>query len=354
MRRVPEPPRRSGLRRTTGVGALAALLLAIPLGAAPAAASQAPAATPPQAVTSAPAGTPAPVDEGAEVASAAAVRLNGHWGPFTRCPVDAPAMLAADGQATVATCVSSKSPGGSIKLGKVTATTGANDLQFGVVQDTKAGTFTVVPPAGGAVVGAPTEIPGGLLGLMCPGDIPVVTDICKLLTDNVLNRVTATVESAGAPTEFNLAAGLTSGKQIVKLPVRIRLQNPFLGSQCFIGSTADPIVLRPQNTTAPTLAVQRFDGEGTPNTAGTMLRFALTGNSQGDSAFAVPKATGCGLLGVLNGAIDLKTGLPSPAGNNHLTLGGAATHSAGLTAPGLVRPDAGKVLARNWHSAVLP
>ncbi|MGW5679089.1 hypothetical protein ACWEV4_29095 [Streptomyces sp. NPDC003860] len=339
MRRVPEPLSRTRARRATGVGVLAALLLAIPLGAAPAAASQAPTApTPPSATT----------------AAAADVRLNGHWAPFTRCPVDAPAMLAADGQATVATCVSSKSPGGSIKLGKITATTGANDLQFGVVQDTKAGTFTVVPPAGGAVVGAPTEIPGGLLGLMCPGDIPVVTDICKLLTDNALNRVTATVESAGAPTEFNLAAGLTSGKQIVKLPVRIRLQNPFLGSQCYIGSTADPVVLRPQNTTAPTLAVQRFDGNGTPNTAGSMLRFALTGNNQGDSTFAVPKATGCGLLGVLNGAIDLKTGLPSPAGNNSLTLGGAATHSGGLAAPGLVRPDAGKVLSRNWHSAVLP
>ncbi len=319
------------LRPAAAFGALTAVLVAVPLCTAPANAAE------PE---------PAP--------AAAPTQLNGHWGPFTRCPVDDTAMLAADGQVTVATCVSSQSPGGTIKLGKTTATTGPNDLQFGVVQQTATGTFTVVPPPGGAVIGSPTEIPGGLLGLMCPSGIPVISDICKLLTDNTLNRVTATVESAGTPTEFSLTAGLSTGKPIVKLPVRIRLQNPFLGSGCYIGSTAEPVVLRPQNSTAPALAIQRFDANGTPNTAGAMLRFALTGNSQGDSTFAVPKANGCGLLGILNGAIDLKTGLPSPAGNNILSLNNASTYSAGLTAPGTVKPDNGKYLSRYWHSAVLP
>ncbi|WP_327678375.1 hypothetical protein [Streptomyces sp. NBC_00467] len=326
----------SSRARTAASGALAALLVAaVPLAAGPASAAE-------------------PVSEQPSVTASAPVQLNGHWAPFTRCPVDDPAMLAADGQATVATCVSSQSPGGSIKLGKTTATTGPNDLQFGVVQQTATGTFTVVPPAGGALVGSPTAIPGGLLGLMCPSDIPVVSEICRQLTESTLNKVTATVESAGTPTEFSLTSGLTTGKAIVKLPVRIRLQNPFLGSQCYIGSGADPIVLRPQNTTAPAVAVQRFDAGGTPNTAGAMLRFALTGNSQGDTAFAVPKANGCGLFGILNGAIDLKTGLPSPSGNNRLTLDNASTYSGGLTAPGTVKPDAGKVLSRHWHSAVLP
>lgn len=306
--------------------ALAAVVVAVPLGTAPANADASPSG-----------------------------QLNGHWGPFTRCPVDDPVMLAADGQSDIASCVSSYSPGGRIKLGNTTATTGANDLQFGVVQHTATGTFTVVPPPGGAVVGAPAEIPGGLLGLMCPSSIPVITGICKALTENGLNRVTATVESAGTPTEFSLTSGLTTGKPIVRLPVRIRLQNPFLGSQCFIGSSENPVVLRPRNDTSPAIAIQRFDGNGTPNpTVGAMLRFALTGNSQGDSVFSVPRANGCGFAGFLNGAIDLKTGLPSHSGNNGLVLNGASTHSAGLTAPGAVRPDNGKYLSRYWHSAVLP
>lgn len=286
-------------------------------------------------------------------AASTATELNGDWAPFSRCPVDAPAMLAADGQDLVASCVSSFSPGGSIKLGNTVATTGANDMQFGVIQDTAAGTFTVVPPAGGALVGAPTQIPGGLLGLMCPADTPVVSFVCNQITDASLNRVMATVESAGAPTEFNLTAGLTTGQPIVKLPIRIHLENPLLGSNCYIGSAANPVVLRPQNTTAPSVAVQRFDGDGTRNAeGGDMLRFALTGNSQGDSTFAVPKATGCGLGGSLSWAVNLKTGLPSAVGNNKLVLNNASTYSGALTAPGLFLPDAGKVLAQYWHSSV--
>ncbi|MFG2404539.1 hypothetical protein ACGFR8_09455 [Streptomyces brevispora] len=286
-------------------------------------------------------------------AAVTAANLNGHWAPFSRCPVDDPAMLAADGQDLVASCVSSYSPSGAIKLGSTEATTGANDMQFGVIQDTAAGTFKVVPPAGGAIIGAPTSIPGGLLGLMCPSDIPVVSAVCRQITDVSLNKVKATVESAGTPTEFNLMAGLSTGQPIVKLPVRIHLENPLLGSNCYIGSAADPVILRPQNTTAPAVAIQRFDGDGTPNaTEGAMLRFALTGNNQGDTTFSVPKATGCGLGGVLSWAVNLKTGLPSASGNNHLTLNNASTYSGALTAPGLVLPNDGKVLSQYWHSAV--
>ncbi|MEK8145767.1 hypothetical protein NKH18_44435 [Streptomyces sp. M10(2022)] len=161
------------------------------------------------------------------------------------------------------------------------------------------------------------------------------------------------MESAGTPTEFNLTAGLTTGQQIVKLPVRIHLVNPLLGSNCYIGSAGDPVVLRPQNTTAPGVAVQRFDADGTRNVdEGAMMRFALTGNNQGDSTFSVPKATGCGIGGALSWAVNLKTGLPSASGNNNLVLNNASTYSGMLTAPGIVRPNAGKVLSQYWHSAV--
>ncbi|EDY52033.1 secreted protein [Streptomyces clavuligerus] len=314
----------------------------MPLAAAAPAPAHA-AAAPPAAAAAHPGG--ARTDE---------ARLNGHWAPFGRCPVDDPAMLAADGEETVASCVSSVSAGGSITLGRTTARTGANNLQFGVVYHTTSQTFTVVPPPAGSIVGAPTEIPGGLLGLMCPGNLPVVTEICRLLTDNSLNRVTATVESVGAPTGFSLTAGLSAGEPIVTLPVRIRLRNPFLGSQCFIGSAADPIVLRPRNAVAPAFGVELFRGDGTPDEEGEMVRFALTGTAQEDRTFAVPRARGCGALGLLSGALDLKTGLPSPAGRNSLVLDAAVTHNGALNAPGLYFPDAGRQLARFRHSAVLP
>jgi hypothetical protein len=286
-------------------------------------------------------------------ATAATAQPNGEWAPFTRCPVDAPAMLAADGLAQTPQCVVSTSPNGSIKLGKTTVVTGRTNLQMGVVQNSD-GTSSVVAPPAGAIIADSATVPGGLLGLMCPSSVPVVTAICEQLSDSTLNKITATVESVAAPHDFDQTAGILTDRPIVAIPVRIHLENPFLGSRCYIGSKSNPIVLRPRNLTYPEFSLSFFRGDGTVAEDGEMSRINLTGATQNDSTFAVPGASGCGLglLGLIDAAVNLKTGLPSPAGNNSLTLNNAQTHLAGLTAPGTVAPDAGQVLARNWHSAV--
>ncbi|MFE9727994.1 hypothetical protein ACFYQ5_31640 [Streptomyces sp. NPDC005794] len=285
-------------------------------------------------------------------AATASAQLNGAWAPFDRCPVDAPAMLATDGDTDVPLCVTSASPNGTIKLGDVEATTGSTNLQFGVIQHPAEGTYTVVPPAAGSLVSGKTTIPGGLLGIMCPNGVPVVSAICGQITDATLNKVTATVESAGTPTEFSLVAGISSGP-IVKLPVKIRLENPLLGSNCSIGSSSNPVLLRPGNISAPALAASRFNGDGTANPdEGAMIQMALSGAAQGDSRFSVPKASGCGVGGLLSWAIDLKVGLPAGAGTSNLVLNDAKTYTAGLTAPGVSVPHAGKELSEAWHSAV--
>ncbi|AKZ60203.1 putative secreted protein [Streptomyces ambofaciens ATCC 23877] len=286
-------------------------------------------------------------------ATAAVAVPNGEWAPFTRCPVDAPAMLAADGLARTPQCVVSTSPNGSIKLGKTTVTTGRTNLQIGVIQNSD-GTSSVVAPAGGALIADSATVPGGLLGLMCPSNIPAVTAICEQLSNSSLNKITATVESVGAPYDFNQTAGILTDEPIVALPVRIHLENPFLGSKCYIGSAAKPIVLRPENRQFPEFGMSFFRGDGTVADDGEMSRINLTGATQNDSSFAVPGASGCGLglFGLIDAAVNAKTGLPSAAGNNSLTLNNAQTHLAGLNAPGTVAPDAGKHLSRNWHSAV--
>jgi hypothetical protein len=259
-------------------------------------------------------------------------------------------LLNADGRATTPQCVSSQSDSGSITLGSTKVTTGKSDLQIGVVQNSD-GTSTLVPPADGAIIADSATVPGGLIGLMCPSDIPVITDICKQLDNSTLNKITATIESVGTPKDFAMAAGATTGQPIISIPVRIRLKNPFLSDSCYIGTASNPIMLRPQNLTKPSFKIERFDGNGTPNTAGSMSRIGLTGSTQGDSTFAVPGASGCGLLGLIDLAVNAKTGLPSAAGKNSLTLNDTRTYLAGLYAPGTVYPDAGKVLSQNWHSA---
>lgn len=286
-------------------------------------------------------------------ATAATPDLNGAWGPFTRCPVDSPTMLGADGLDKAPQCVVSYAASGSIKLGNTTVITGNSNLQMGVVQNAD-GTSTVVAPASGAIIAASATVPGGLLGLMCPSNIPGVTAICKQLSDGKLNKITATLESVGTPSDFDQIAGVVTDQTIVNIPVRIHLENPFLGSNCYIGTKTNPIVLKPKNLTYPSFAVERFDGDGTANEEGEMSRLNLLGSTQSDTTFAVPGASGCGLglFGVIDAAVNLKTGLPSAAGKNSLTLNNTQTYLSGLFAPGTIAPDAGKQLARNWHSAV--
>jgi hypothetical protein len=286
-------------------------------------------------------------------ASAATVTLAGDWAPFNRCPVTDPAMLAATGTSSIALCVASDSPSGSITIGNVTATTGDVNLQIGLVENTSTGTFSVVAPSGGAVVAAPVQIPGGLLGLMCPSDVPAVTAVCDEITDSQLNAVTAVVESAGTPSSFSLAAGLSSGKPIVTVPVKIQLENPLLGSDCYIGSDSDPILLQPENVTTPTVQSELFDANGTPDAAsGVMTAIFSTGGTQEDDTAAIPGASGCGLLGVLDPAVDLKDGLPSASGNNSVILNDASSYLAGLFNPTSVAPNEGQTLANYWQSAV--
>jgi hypothetical protein len=284
-------------------------------------------------------------------AAAAGPTLAGAWAPLNRCPVDDPAMLAADGATVAALCVSSSAASGTFTIGETTLTTGATDLQLGLLN--RAGAYTTVAPPAGAVVGDSVDIPGGLLGLMCPSDIFIIADICRQVANSPLNRVTATIESAGTPTDFNLAAGLNVGQPIVTLPVKIKLDNTFLGNNCYIGTNANPILLKPANLTRPTGRVVRFNADGSANPTGEMGYVSLTGASQSDSTFAVPRASGCGLFGILSGAVDLKQGLPSASGSNSLVLNDAVTNLGGFQTPRNFAPTQGQQLATRWHAAVV-
>ncbi|MGB3439377.1 MAG: hypothetical protein WBA97_11560 [Actinophytocola sp.] len=285
----------------------------------------------------------------AVVTPASGATLAGAWAPLNRCPVDDPAMLAADGATVSALCLSSSAATGTFKLGGTTLTTGATDLQAGLLN--QSGTYSLVAPQGGAVVGAPVDIPGGLLGLMCPSKIPVISDICEKVVNNPLNRVTATIQSAGAPRDFNLSAGAGAGTPIVTLPVKIRLSNPFLEPNCYIGSNSNPILLKPANSTRPTASFVRFNADGTANPTGEMGYLSLSGAAQTDTTFAVPGANGCGLFGLLSGAVNLKQGLPSPAGANSLVLNDATTNVGGFQTPRNFAPTQGRQLADRWHAA---
>jgi hypothetical protein len=249
------------------------------------------------------------------------------WARFNRCPVDDPSMLAANGVRTEPVCVASDSPSGSITIGNITAPTGASDLQLGSVLDLNTVTFSVVSPAGGALVSAPVKILGG--------------------------SVTATVQSAGTPSNFNPLNGERVSGPIITLPIMIHLtsNNPNLplGPSCFIGSAQNPIRLHPAviDASHSSLANLTLDPNGLSDPSGTLTVIEITGAVQADDSFAVPVANGCGSGGALDSTVDAFGGVPSRSGKNHLVLDDA-TSDLVLAQPA---PQPGPVLAKDWHIA---
>jgi hypothetical protein len=283
--------------------------------------------------------------------------LSGDWAALNRCPVDNPTMLAANATTSLALCVTVASPNGTFTIGGLTLPTKASNLQLGVVLNQTNGTATPISPSGGALVDEPIEVPNGLVALICPSHGHRAWQVCRPQhngRDNEhsgeLTNLTISIEPAGEPSNFNLFAGLSLNQPIISLPVKIHLQNRLLGDRCYIGSDAEPIVLQQQNTTQPTTAFERFDGNGTPDPNGTMTLLALL-STQASSSFAVPTASGCGFMGIFDEAIDGHMGLPSAAGQNSLVLNEAKTDLVLVTSPGSTD---GQELATAWHSAVQP
>lgn len=259
----------------------------------------------------------------------------GLWTPFSRCAVDDPAMLATDGINTVSFCVTSNSPNGTITIGNTTTATGNSNLQGGLVVNISSETFTFIAPAAGSLIADPVTVTAGGV------------------------TVTATVQSAGPPTDFDLLAGISEGLPILTLPIKIHLQGVSLdlGPSCFIGSDQEPIVLHPANTDTSNveLVTGMFDPDGTPNPNGILAFLTVSGLVQGDSTFSVPGASGCGPNGdgSLNAAVNAVVGLPSPSGANNLVLNDAssllALPTSGLSGQGAI--VTGPEFAAFWHSA---
>jgi hypothetical protein len=282
--------------------------------------------------------------------------LKGDWAPMNRCPVDDPAMLAKTGADGIALCLADDSPSGSVTIGNLTVPIKDSNHQFGL---TTGETGITVVESEDALVDETVEVPGGLRGLVCPSHGHLAWRICRNRHDRRWNgdagTVTWTMESAGPLTEFNLFAAFVIGAPTARQPVKIHLQNPLLGNNCYIGSEAEPIVLHPASLTQPSGSNERFDADGTPVEEGGQLEAIIIQNNQGASGFAVPAASGCGFRGSLDQAINSKIGLPSPEGpGNSITFNEAATYLVGISNVESVIPNDGKELSAYWHSAVIP
>ena len=132
-----------------------------------------------------------------------------------------------------------------------------------------------------------------------------------------LNLVTATAELAGAPSSIVLEPGQLN----ISMPLKLHLSNPLIGSSCYIGSNSHPVqVDLITGTTSPPPPNRPISGQVGPGSFEPPSTFMHSGDINVDNAFAIPGASGCGLLGILDPLIDLRLGLPSAAGSNTLSI----------------------------------
>lgn len=206
---------------------------------------------------------------------------------------------------TTSSCQLATITGGHFQMGKKTVPISKPLVLSGGTN--AAGEEFKASPTGG-LSSVQMEVPGGVIG---------ITGLDWLV--NFLNA-----EGLKLYAEPQLAGSPKLTPTAFEMPLKVRLVNPVLGSKCFVGSDAEPILLKlavgttePPPPNEPITGVSPKFSQGTPKGVGVFKEGVFV-----DNAFAAPGANGCTLtlLGFLpiplNSLVNLQAGLPSPAGTN--------------------------------------
>lgn len=175
----------------------------------------------------------------------------------------------------------------------------------------------------------PQNVPGGLAGLVNCKEIKnfFLRISCELTFENGLTGVNSTLELAKPASEIRVSENHLAGKKgiALELPLKVHLENPFLGSSCYVGSSSSPIVWKlTTGTTEPPPPNEPISGTaGAAEFLEGLRILHLKGATLVDNAWSAPGATGCGGFLVellLNPIINASVGVPSAAGNNTAIL----------------------------------
>jgi hypothetical protein len=257
----------------------------------------------------------------------------GEFAPFADCP------LAQD----ITDCLVAETTSGSVTLGNETVPiTKKMILQggFRVVAEEDPELEFVGAENGETLSKVAQTVPGGLLGVVAPEFLPeALRNLIKKLVDEGLAGVTATTELAAPAKDIGLDTENLIDEEgtALSLPVKVKLSNTFLGSNCYIGSSSHPMVLNlttgATSPPSPYEPIYGTKGKLTHNEAFTLL--TLTGSKFVDNSFEAPEAQGCGglLSLVIDLAVNAKLGLPAAPGKNTAILEGSelTAHAGSVT-----------------------
>jgi hypothetical protein len=254
------------------------------------------------------------------VLPAGAYAHSGEFAKFDDCPTTT---------VGVAHCLYSVTNGGEVVLGKA-ATPIVNQviLQGGYSKENAEGFATFYAASdGNTLTKAPQPVPGGLFGIVPPASSPpLVKALAKRFFESKWTGVNATLELAGPASgiRISLRNALLEEGVALQLPVKIHLENPFLGGSCYVGSDRAPIVYSfTTGLTSPPPPNQPIEGKlgfTEIKEEGEIAEQTQTGFV--DNSWSAPKATGCGglLSSLIDPLVDARIGLPSAAGHNTVIL----------------------------------
>lgn len=250
----------------------------------------------------------------ASFAGSAAHHPNGKFAQFAECPLS---------QQKVNNCFYSVSTDGVVTVGKMTVPL-KNPITLQGGSEGADSELKVFGAENGETISkTPQPVRGGLEGIRAPAWWP--RWLQKWFDEGIedgLTRVEATLELAAPATSVKLSVGnLGSGRgTALGLPVRIKLDNPLLGTNCHIGSGEEP--LRIDFTTGTSGDLDGTVGQLKLNPEYTLAR--VKGGRLVNNEFSAPGARGCG--GIFSYFVDPLVnsivGLPSPSGENSAVLEG--------------------------------
>lgn len=265
-------------------------------------------------------------------APALAGKPTGRYANFSQCP------LKVTG---VNFCIFGQTSSGEFKIKKTQVPiTKTITLQGGIIVPESGGETFVNAANGETLSKTPENVPGGLLKIIAPKGWP---EILQVIFNEFISKgitgVNASTELVGNVTisRGSLLAGLPDA---LGLPVRVHLENSFLGSGCYVGSKAHPVNLElTTGATSPPLPNESIKGSlGEPEFIeedGEDALLVLRKNSLVNNTFSAPEAEGCGsqyffglFTGLIDDAVDAELGLPSASGNNTAILDGTLENAS--------------------------
>jgi hypothetical protein len=259
------------------------------------------------------------------LAGSAQAKLVGEFKKFEQCPYTT---------AGVDRCIWSQTTGGEVILGsKKVPIVNPAVLQGGYTKPAESGpeeNFSkfVAAKNGETLTKAGQPVPGGLAGLVNCKEISnsILKASCEFFFENGITGLNATLELARPASEIRVSElNLALGEGVaLKLPVKVRLENPFLGSECYVGSFSSPLNwnLRTDTTSPPppNKPITGKPGEVEFLEEGRILE--LFNTELVDNAWSAPGASGCGGIFsfILDPIVNAAAGVPAAAGHNTAKL----------------------------------